>query len=139
FEPMCERAAGRVGEKLLRSPKCDGGGSGAGTLQRDFSEMEILGREVGVGGVVFIEAADGGGTEEDTAAAVGLEAMFVRVDDDGVGVRNGIKGGAGLGRQICREGEVTTVGGVDVNAEAVFLLESDDLIERIDGANGGRA
>ena len=43
------------------------------------------------------------------------------------------------GDEICGEGEVATVGGVDVDAEFVFLLERDDLVERIDGADGGGA
>jgi uncharacterized protein (UPF0254 family) len=85
---------------------------------------------------VFIEAADGGVAEEDTAAAVGLEAMLVRVDDDGVGIGYGVKGGTGRGGKVCGESEVTTVSGVDVDAELVFLLKRHDLIERIDGANG---
>ena len=88
---------------------------------------------------MFVEAANGGIAEEDAAAAVGLEAMLVRVDDDGVGVGDGVEGGAGFGRKIGGESEVATVGGVDVDAEFVFLLKLDDAIERIDGADAGGA
>ena len=139
FEALGEGAAGCVGEQLLGGPESDGGGSGAGALEGDLAEMEFLRGEVGVRGVVFVEAADGGVAEEDAAAAVGLEAVLVRVDDDGVGVRDGVEGGAGLGGEVGGEGEVATVGGVDVDAELVFLLEGDDLVERIDGADGGGA
>jgi hypothetical protein len=86
---------------------------------------------------VFVEAADGRVAEEDTAAAVGLEAMLVRIDDDGVGVGYGVEGGTGFGREIRREGEIATVGGVDVDAEFVFFLKRHDLVERIDGADSG--
>src|ERR1700733_13020500 len=101
--------------------------------------MKILRGEIGVGRVVFVEMADGGGAEEDAAAAVGLEAVLVRVDDVGVGVGDGVEGGAGLGGEVCGEGEVATVGCVDVDAKFVFFLESDDVVEWIDGADGGGA
>ena len=139
FEALGEGSAGSVGEKLLGGPESYGRGSGAGALEGDFAEVEILRGEVGVGGVVFVEAADGGVAEEDAAAAVGLEAVLVRVDDDGVGVGDGVEGGAGFGGEVGGEGEVASVGGVDVDAEVVFLLEGEDLVEGIDGADGGGA
>ena len=104
FEVLGEGAAASVGEELLRGPESDGGGSGAGTLERDLAEVKIFGGEVGVRGVVFVEAADGGIAEEDAAAAVGLKAVLVRVDDDGVGLRDGVEGGAGFGARDCRRG-----------------------------------
>ena len=58
------------------------------------------------------------------------------IDDDGVGVRDGVEGGAGLGGKVGGEGEVATIGGVDVDAELVFLLQGDDLVEGIDRADG---
>src|SRR5713101_8311046 len=48
-------------------------------------------------------------------------------------------GGAGFGGEVCGEGEVATVGGIDVDAEFVSLLEGDDPVERIYGADGGGA
>ena len=81
---------------------------------------------------MFVETADGSVAEEDATAAVGLEAVLVRVDDDGVGVGDGVEGGTGLGREIRGESEITTVGGVDVDAEFVSLLESDDVVEWVD-------
>ena len=104
FEALREDAAERVGEQLLGGPESDRGGSGAGALERDLAEVEILRREVGVGGVVFVEAADGGVAEEDTAATVGLQAVLVRIDDDGVGVRDGVEGGTGFGGRDLRRG-----------------------------------
>jgi len=62
--------------------------------------MEFGGAEIGVGGVVFVEASDVGIAEEDAAAAVGLEAVFVRVDDDGVGLTDARERGGSIGTQI---------------------------------------
>ncbi len=84
---------------------------------------------------MFVESADGGVAKENASAAVGLEAMFVRIDDDGVGVREGVEGGASFGGEVRGECEVATVGRVDMDAEFVFLSESDNLIERIDGTD----
>ena len=97
FESFCEGSAGLVWEQLLGCPESYRRGSGTRTLEGDFSEVEIFGREVGVRGVVFVEATNCGVTEENTAAAIGLKAVFVGIDDDGVGVGNSVKGGAGFG------------------------------------------
>jgi len=71
-----EFAIGDERKELLRGPEGDGGGSGAGALEADFAEVELVGGEVGVGRVVLVEASDGGVAKEDAAAAVGLEAML---------------------------------------------------------------
>ncbi len=71
---------------------------------------------------MFVEAPDGGVAEEDGATAVGLEAVLVGIDDDGVGMWDGVEGGAGLGGEIGGEGEVASVGCIDVDAELVFFL-----------------
>ncbi len=131
--------AARIRQELLGSPEGDGRGSGAGAFEGDFAEVEFFGGEVGEGRVVLVEAAYAGIAEEDSSAAVGLEAVFVGVDDDGVGVGDGVVGSAGGGREVGREGEVASVGRVDVDAEFVFLLEEEDLVEGIDGSDGGGA
>ncbi len=63
----------------------------------------------------------------------------MRIDDDGVGLRDGVEGGPGFGREVGGEGEVASVGGVDVDAEVVALLEFENLVEGIDGSGGGGA
>jgi hypothetical protein len=130
---------GGVRQKLLGGPKGDGRGSCTGTLQGDLSEMKIFGREIGVGGVVFVETADGRIAEENGAATVGLETVLVGVDDNGVDLGNGVEGSPGLGKEVGGEGEVAAIGGIRVNTEAIFLPEGEDLIERIDGAGGSCA
>src|SRR5579863_6817205 len=110
-------------KQALRGPECDGGGSGTRTFERDLAEVQVFGSEVRKRRVVFVVAPDAGIAEEDAAAAVGLEAVLVGVDDEGVGVGDGVEGGACGGREIAGEGEVASVSRVDVDAEGVFLLE----------------
>ncbi len=88
---------------------------------------------------MLVEAAYGWVAEENGSAAVGLKAVFVGIDDDGVGVGDGVVGGAGLGSEVGGEGEVASVGGVYVDAEVVPLLKFQDLVERVYGADGGGA
>ena len=101
-EAAGEIAAGREREQLLGGPERDGGGAGAGALEADLAEVELLGGEVGVRGVVLVEAAHGGVAEEDAAAAVGLEAVLVGVDDDGVGLGDGVDRRRGLAAREVR-------------------------------------
>ncbi len=84
FETRCESAFVGVRQELLGRPEGDGGGSGAGALERDLAEVKVFRGEVGVGRVVFIEAANGGIAEENRSATVGLKAVLVGIDDDRV-------------------------------------------------------
>src|SRR4051812_39262381 len=54
--------------------------AGARALQADLAEVQIAGGEVRVRRVVGVEPADARVREEDTPAAVGLQAVLVRVD-----------------------------------------------------------
>ena len=58
--------------------------AGARTLQTDFAKMQFVRGEIGIGGIVFVKAADRGITKQDASTAVGLKAVFMRIDDDGV-------------------------------------------------------
>ena len=120
FETLGEGCVTGVGEELLGGPECYRRGPGARTFEGDLAEVEVFRGEVSVGRVVFVEAADSRVAKEDAAAAVGLEAVLMGVDDDGVGVGNGIEGGRGFGGEIAGEGEVASVGCIDVDAKVVF-------------------
>ena len=66
--------------------------------------------------------------------------MLVGIDDDGVCLADGGIGAAGgLGQVLWNEAEVAAVRRVDVDAEAIAVAEGEDLVERIDGADGGCA
>ena len=84
FEALREGAAVGVGEELLGGPEGDCGRSGPGTLQTDLAKMELGRAEIGVRRVVFIEAPDRRIMEEHAAAAIGLQAMLMRVDHERV-------------------------------------------------------
>jgi hypothetical protein len=139
FKTFGKVAAYGVGQQLLGGPERNGRGSGTGAFERNLTKVKVFRRKVGIGGVVFVEAADGGIAEENATAAIGLEAMLVRVDDDGVGVGDGVERSTGFEGEVGGKGEVATVGGVNVDAELVFFLEGDNPIERIDRANSGCA
>jgi len=61
--------------------------------------------------------------------------VLVRIDDDGVGFVDVVEGALGFGVEIRCDAEVTAVGCIDVKAEAVFLAQGQDLVQRIDCAN----
>jgi len=89
---------------------------------------------------VLVEAADGRVAEEHAAAAIGLETVLVGVDHNRVSLVDDVKGApGGLVEGIGNEAEVATIGGVDVDTEAVAIAEGEDLIEGVDRAHGGGA
>jgi hypothetical protein len=91
---------------------------------------------------VEVETAHVGIAEEDGAAAVGLESVFVGVDHEGVGP---VDGPPGLGRQsrgvlgTGEEREEPGVRGVDVDPDAVASGEGQDLVDGVDGSQSGGA
>ncbi len=103
--------------------------------------MEVVGSEVGVRGVVQVVAGDLGVAEDDRTTAVGLQAVLVRVDDDGVGVgdRGVGRGDDPVGGVVGDESEEAAVGGIDVHACAVLAAERDDLVNWVDGAEARSA
>ncbi len=72
-------------ERAQRQPQRGGGRAGARALEADLAEVQVAGGEVGVRRVVLVQPADAGVAEQHRAAAVGLQAVLVRVDDDAVG------------------------------------------------------
>jgi hypothetical protein len=113
-------------------------GACARALERDLAEVQVARREVGVRRVVPVEPADDGITEQHAAAAVGLEAVLVRIDHDGIASPMRSKA-AGVRVEVVREREVAAVGRVDVQAEGMALAQRDDPGQRIDGARRRRA
>ena len=91
-----------------------------------------------------VVAPDGRVGEEDGAAAVGLEAVLVRVDHHRVrlGDRAEVAGGGPeVGVVVGQEAEEAAVRGIDVDAGAVGAAERDRVREGVDGAQtrrGGR-
>ena len=138
-QPLRELARLGIGQQLLRGPQRDGGCARAGALQADLAQVQLVRAEIGVGRVMLVEAANSGVTEQDAAAAVGLQAMFVGVDDDGVHVREGVIGGTRCNGQIFCKREVAAVGRVHMDTEAILLLQFKNTQQRIDGTDGGGA
>ena len=124
-------------ERAQREPERRGGRSGPGALERDLAQVQVAAREVGVGRVVLVEPPDARVAEEDRAAAVGLEAVLVRVDDDAVGVGDRAEGRHR--HELVEQGEEAAVRGVDVDPHAVTLAQRHRLLDGVDGAEPGRA
>jgi hypothetical protein len=113
----------------------------ARALEADLAEVQLGLGEVGEGRVVAIDALDRRVGEEDRAAAVGLQAVLVGVDDDRVALRDR-RVGSRLDERLLAPGqqrEEAAVGAVDVQAHAVALAQGERLVDAIDGAEAGRA
>ena len=75
-------------QQLLRCPQGYGRSAGARTLQADLAQMQIFRSEIGIGRIVFIEAAYRWIAKKYAAAAIRLKPMLVRIDHDGIGLRH---------------------------------------------------
>ena len=84
--------------------------------------------EVGVRRVVGVEAPDRGVGEQDAAAAVGLQAVLVRVDHDRVGASHRRRRARRDARiaAVGEQREEPAVGGVDVQARSVLRAQAGD-------------
>ena len=71
-------------QRLQGEPQPGGRRAGARALEADLAEVQLGLGEVREGRVVAIDALDRRVGEEDRAAAVGLKAVLVGVDDDRV-------------------------------------------------------
>ena len=75
-------------QRLQRQPQPGGRRAGARALQADLAQVQLGLGEVRERRVVAIDALDRRVGEEDRAAAVGLKAVLVGVDDDRVALRD---------------------------------------------------
>src|SRR5271154_309018 len=99
--------------------------------------MQIIRSEIGVGRIMFIEAAYGGIAKKDAATAIRLQPMLVRVDQNGVGLRHAGKGTRGLVAECRDELEISAVGRIDVNPEWINAAQREHVMQRIDGSGSG--
>ena len=77
---------------------------------------------------MLVEAPHGRIAKEHTPAAVGLQAVLVRIDDDGIGQADGcVSPPRGLIQGIRNQREVTAVGRIHMDPEAIPLLERQNL------------
>ena len=120
--------AARIGaevERAQREPQRGRGRAGARALQADLAEVQLAAREVGVRANRACRTGRRRVAEQHRAAAVGLQAVLVRVDDDAVGsaiARNGAHRD-----ELVEQREEPAVRRVDVDAHAVALAQRDRL------------
>lgn len=65
--------------------------------------------------------------KENTAAAIGLQAVFVRVDDDGIGFGEAIECATSFFSEIFRESEVAAISSIGVETEAELFAEGKNF------------
>ena len=121
-------------QQALRGPERYGGSAGARTFQADFAEMKIRRSEIGVGRIVFVDCADLRIAKQHAAAAVGLQAVLVRINDDGIGAANQVEAGARFHGEIGCEREIAAVRGIYVQAKTVAIAQAQNFGQRIHGA-----
>ena len=88
LEPSGKCTAGFKREQSHRRPECRRRGPGPRAFQRDLAQVQLGRAEVGVGRVMPVEPADGRVAEKHAAAAIRLEPVLVRVDDDRIRLTN---------------------------------------------------
>src|SRR5580658_6339175 len=103
FEALREFPSRNKRQQPLRSPECHSRGSGAGALQADFAQVEFGRGEIGIRRVVLVKTTDLRIAEENAAAAIWLQAVFMGVDDDGVSFGDASKGSSGVCVEIRRQ------------------------------------
>src|SRR5882762_7695656 len=101
--------------------------------------MQFRRTKVSVWRIMLIQAADTWIAEKDAAAAVGLQAVLVRIDDDGVHFTDAGERRFSIGGKIVNQSEISTVGSVGVEAKPKLVAQRQDFGQRIDGAGGGGA
>ncbi len=86
---------------------------------------------------MLVEAPHRRVAKEDAAAAVGLQAVLVGIDHDGVGpIDNRVGPARRLVERLGNQPEIAAVGRVHMHAEVVFPLERQNLVQRIHGGQG---
>ena len=87
---------------------------------------------------MLVDAAHARVAKQHATAAVGLQAVLVGIDDDGVSLVDAGESGAGIGVQVVHQPEVAAVGRIHVDAEIVLLSEGENRRQRIHrtGARG---
>ena len=137
-EDRPEAVVGLQRQHLQRQPQRAGRGARPRALEADLAQVQLVGREVRVRRVVLVEAADARVGEDHRAAAVGLQPVLVRIDDDRVAVPDRAERRLGDQAGPGQEREEPAVGGVDVDAHAVALAPAERLVDRVDRADAGR-
>ncbi len=136
-ERVGELAAALERQQPLRRPQRNRRCPGARAFQRNLPEVQFVRAEVGVGRIVPVMTADGRVAKQYAAAAVGLQPVLVRIDDDGIGRVDGGEGARRIGIEVVDQPEVAAVCGVDVKTKVESLLEHGNLVERVHRAGGG--
>ena len=86
---------------------------------------------------MLVEASNGGIPKEDAAAAIRLQAMLVRVDDNAVDLAKPVVGVSRRTVEVVGQSEIAAVGGIRMDAKPVMAGQREQLGQRIDRARTG--
>ena len=138
-QPPRELAALLERQQAHRRPERHGARARPRALEADLAQVQVGRAEVRVRRVVLVEPPDRRVAEEDAAAAVGLQAVLVRIDHDRVGLADAVEGAPRRRAEVVREAVVAAVRRVGVQPEAAPLPQRQDLGQRIHRSRRRRA
>src|SRR5690242_16728319 len=101
--------------------------------------MKLRRTEIGIWRIMLIEAPHAGIAKQDASAPVRLQAVFVRINYDGIGFPNTGKCALSFCAEIFCQDKITAVGSVRMNPESILLTQHEYLAERIHGSGCGRS
>ena len=81
---------------------------------------------------MLVETADAGILEQHATTSVGLKAVFVRVNDDGIDLRKQVVDAACFGGQVIGQSEVAAISRIGVDTETILLAEFEQFGQGID-------
>jgi len=87
---------------------------------------------------VLVQPPDCRIAKQHATATVGLQAMLVGVNHDGIGVLNLAEVSARFFREVSRQSEIAAISGIGVDPETVLLAKGKNFRQGIHGAGGRR-
>jgi len=88
---------------------------------------------------MLVELSDIRVTEQYAAAAVGLQSVFVRVDNDRINVAQTIERSSCFVAQLAGQSEIATIGGIGMDPGTVLAGEVENRRQAIHGPKPGIA
>src|SRR5467141_899186 len=131
FQPAREFASLFQRQQSLRRPQGRRSRPRTGALQAYLAQVQFRGTEISVGRIMLVQSAHSGIAKEHAAAPVGLQSVFVRIDDNRVRFSNLCNCPLRIFSEVFRKHEIAAVRGIGVNPESLLCTQSENLRQRI--------
>src|SRR6266404_1278877 len=132
FQPARKFAAFFQWQQSLRHPQRRRSRPRPRALQAYLAQMQFGRAEIRVRRIVLIQSADSRVAKEHATAPVGLQAVLMRIDHDGVRFSHPREGPRGIFCQNFRERKIASVRRIRMYSKSVFFAKHKNLRERID-------